>query len=189
MEAVGRHAVVVGLDAAGIEPIAFCSLPFAPCLLLLAFCSLPFAPCLLLLAFCLSVFCLATHWKTRWNGLVLNSLLIAFFNCAGCSFEGNAYRRWGNASLAVRPIVGGFGFALCWTIDTFEAEHVMSKPKPHAPDAKVKGAEPLAESVDSRRLDEALEESFPASDPIAVDVTDPHHLPAAHSREGGKKRH
>lgn len=25
------------------------------------------------------------------------------------------------------------------------------------------------------RLDEALMESFPASDPIAVDVTDPHH--------------
>ncbi|MFP3566560.1 hypothetical protein [Paraburkholderia sp. SIMBA_030] len=62
----------------------------------------------------------------------------------------------------------------------------MSKPKPHAPDAKV--AKPPAPSAESR-LDEALEESFPASDPIAVDVTDPHHLPDAHSPESGKKRH
>ncbi|RDK03902.1 hypothetical protein [Paraburkholderia lacunae] len=64
----------------------------------------------------------------------------------------------------------------------------MSKPKPHASDVKVKGAEPLAGSADSR-LDEALEESFPASDPIAVDITDPHHMPAVHSPQAGKKRH
>lgn len=33
--------------------------------------------------------------------------------------------------------------------------------------------EKVPESVESR-LDEALEESFPASDPIAIDAADPH---------------
>ncbi|RKT27480.1 hypothetical protein B0G69_3301 [Paraburkholderia sp. RAU2J] len=46
-----------------------------------------------------------------------------------------------------------------------------------------------AQSAD-RRLDEALEESFPASDPIAVDLTDPHHAPGeAVSSETRKRRH
>lgn len=44
-----------------------------------------------------------------------------------------------------------------------------------------------AESAESR-LDEALDESFPASDPIAVDTTDPHHSPAKQSSSEGKKR-
>ena len=35
------------------------------------------------------------------------------------------------------------------------------------------------QSADSR-LDEALEESFPASDPIAVDMADPHHAPGGY---------
>jgi hypothetical protein len=39
-----------------------------------------------------------------------------------------------------------------------------------------------AESAESR-LDEALEESFPASDPIAVDLTDPHHAPEISAKE------
>ncbi|QQC64927.1 hypothetical protein [Paraburkholderia ginsengisoli] len=42
------------------------------------------------------------------------------------------------------------------------------------------------ESAESR-LDEALEESFPASDPIAIDVTDPHHAAEISSKE--KRRH
>ncbi|WP_341312437.1 hypothetical protein WN982_13220 [Paraburkholderia sp. IMGN_8] len=66
----------------------------------------------------------------------------------------------------------------------------MSKPKPHTTDVKVKVKEvrPPAQSAESR-LDEALDESFPASDPIAVDLTDPHHSPDAHSPKSGKKRH
>jgi hypothetical protein len=39
-----------------------------------------------------------------------------------------------------------------------------------------------AESAETR-LDEALEESFPASDPIAVDLTDPHHASETSSKE------
>lgn len=46
-----------------------------------------------------------------------------------------------------------------------------------------------AESAEDR-LDEALEESFPASDPIAVDVGEPkRHSPAEGEPSGGKKRH
>ena len=46
----------------------------------------------------------------------------------------------------------------------------MSKPKPSAP--------PPAETGEDR-LDEALDETFPASDPIAVDPTErPHPVPA-----------
>jgi hypothetical protein len=46
-----------------------------------------------------------------------------------------------------------------------------------------------AAQSDDRRLDEALEESFPASDPIAVDLTDPHHAPEkAASSETDKRR-
>ena len=48
-------------------------------------------------------------------------------------------------------------------------------------------AQPPAESADSR-LDEALQESFPASDPIAVDVTDPHHSAEKEAASKGKKR-
>jgi hypothetical protein len=46
-----------------------------------------------------------------------------------------------------------------------------------------------AQSADSR-LDEALQESFPASDPIAVDLTDPHHATVKPVSSGmEKKRH
>jgi hypothetical protein len=52
---------------------------------------------------------------------------------------------------------------------------------------KSAAAAPSAESDDSR-LDEALAESFPASDPIAVDLTDPHAPVKAASPEGKKRR-
>jgi hypothetical protein len=73
-------------------------------------------------------------------------------------------------------------------------EHVMTSKKHHASQAISQPMETpqsaqSAQSAD-RRLDEALEESFPASDPIAVDLTDPHHAPAeAVSLETGKRRH
>ncbi|CAE6829690.1 hypothetical protein R69927_03832 [Paraburkholderia domus] len=62
----------------------------------------------------------------------------------------------------------------------------MTKQKHHAPQPK-ESTQP-AESADSR-LDEALEESFPASDPIAVDVSEPRHLPEEGGASRGKKRH
>ncbi|MFL9867101.1 hypothetical protein PQR67_23250 [Paraburkholderia fungorum] len=56
----------------------------------------------------------------------------------------------------------------------------VSHPKETAPPAK---------SVEDR-LDEALEESFPASDPIAVDTGEPRrHSPVEGEPSGGKKRH
>jgi hypothetical protein len=62
------------------------------------------------------------------------------------------------------------------------AEYDMSKPKPHAP-APVETAED--------RLDEALDETFPASDPIAIDSDTPRKSPptpaAAHSHAKEKK--
>jgi hypothetical protein len=51
-----------------------------------------------------------------------------------------------------------------------------------------KDAARSAESADSR-LDEALEESFPASDPIAVDMSEPRHLPVEREPSAGKKGH
>jgi hypothetical protein len=70
-------------------------------------------------------------------------------------------------------------------------EHVMTSKKHHASQAISQPMEtPQSAQSADRRLDEALEESFPASDPIAVDLTDPHHAPAeAVSSETGKKRH
>lgn len=62
----------------------------------------------------------------------------------------------------------------------------MSKQKQHGTHPK-DVAQPVESAED--RLDEALEESFPASDPIAVDVTEPRHLPAEGGHSGGKKRH
>jgi hypothetical protein len=50
------------------------------------------------------------------------------------------------------------------------AEYAMSKPKPHAP-APVETAED--------RLDEALDETFPASDPIAIASDPPRKPPPA----------
>ncbi len=67
-----------------------------------------------------------------------------------------------------------------------EWSHVMTKQKHHSTHPK-----DAAQSVESAedRLDEALEESFPASDPIAVDVGEAHHLPVEGGHSGGKKRH
>ena len=62
----------------------------------------------------------------------------------------------------------------------------MAKQKQHVSIPKDAGQP--AESADSR-LDEALEESFPASDPIAVDVSGPKHLPVEGGASSvGKKR-
>jgi hypothetical protein len=52
----------------------------------------------------------------------------------------------------------------------------MSKPKPHAP-------EPAEAAED--RLDEALDETFPASDPIAVDPAVASEEPRKKSKEHG----
>ncbi|WP_181969776.1 hypothetical protein [Paraburkholderia sp. DHOC27] len=49
----------------------------------------------------------------------------------------------------------------------------MSKPKPHAP-------EPVETADD--RLDEALDETFPASDPIAIDADEPRRSAPAKTR-------
>lgn len=77
----------------------------------------------------------------------------------------------------------------------------MSKPKTHAADTghakAVKAAEaPEAVTDVDSRLDEALMESFPASDPIAVDAVDHERTPsspaapaAPGSATAGKKRH
>lgn len=61
---------------------------------------------------------------------------------------------------------------------------MTSKKQPTPHPAQKQGP---AESAESR-LDEALDESFPASDPIAVDTTDPHHSPAKQSSSEGKRR-
>lgn len=59
-------------------------------------------------------------------------------------------------------------------------KHQVSHPK--------ETAEPGKSAED--RLDEALEESFPASDPIAVDTGEPRrHSPVGREPAGGKKRH
>ncbi len=60
----------------------------------------------------------------------------------------------------------------------------MTSKKQHAPHPAHTQAP--AESAESR-LDEALDESFPASDPIAVDTTDPHHSPEKRGPSEGKK--
>lgn len=67
----------------------------------------------------------------------------------------------------------------------------MTSKKHHASQAISQPMEtPQSAQSADRRLDEALEESFPASDPIAVDLTDPHHAPVeAVSSETGKRRH
>jgi len=63
-------------------------------------------------------------------------------------------------------------FALCSTVDFVHWEPVMTSKKHTALPAAGKQAEPSIDSTDSR-LDEALEESFPASDPIAVHEHEP----------------
>jgi hypothetical protein len=75
-------------------------------------------------------------------------------------------------------------------VDSRPTEHVMTRQKQPVPRNPMK-ARPSAEPVQSAesRLDEALEESFPASDPIAVDMTDPHHVSVKEVSSAGKKRH
>ncbi len=58
----------------------------------------------------------------------------------------------------------------------------MTKQKHHS--THPKDAAPPVESAEDR-LDEALEESFPASDPIAVDVG-PRRLPVEGGHSGGR---
>jgi hypothetical protein len=60
----------------------------------------------------------------------------------------------------------------------------MTSKKHHA--SQSAQARPAAESVESR-LDEALEESFPASDPVAIDLTDPHRAPVKEASTEEKK--
>ncbi|MFM0731392.1 hypothetical protein PQQ52_12985 [Paraburkholderia sediminicola] len=62
----------------------------------------------------------------------------------------------------------------------------MAKQK--QPTSHPKDSAQPAGSAESR-LDEALEESFPASDPIAVDMSEPRHLPVEEEPSAGKKRH
>jgi hypothetical protein len=51
-----------------------------------------------------------------------------------------------------------------------------------------KETEPSVKAAESR-LDEALDESFPASDPIAIDMSEPQHLPVGGVPSAGKKKH
>jgi hypothetical protein len=78
-------------------------------------------------------------------------------------------------------------FALCWVVESLLVEYVMTKSKQHATHPK-EAVRPPAQSADSR-LDEALEESFPASDPIAVDMSEPRHPAVDEVPSAGKKRH
>ncbi|SDQ49051.1 hypothetical protein SAMN05443245_1577 [Paraburkholderia fungorum] len=55
------------------------------------------------------------------------------------------------------------------------------------PEPKPASSASPAESMDSR-LDEALEESFPASDPIAVDPAEPRKTTATEASSEGKKK-
>ncbi|CAH2776774.1 MAG: hypothetical protein CPDRYMAC_0788 [uncultured Paraburkholderia sp.] len=66
-------------------------------------------------------------------------------------------------------------------------EHVMTGKKEHASHPTPTAADngPPLESVESR-LDEALEESFPASDPVAIDSVDPNDPRVKAAREGKK---
>jgi hypothetical protein len=70
-------------------------------------------------------------------------------------------------------------FALCWLFDNVQAESDMSTSK-----AK---AQQQAELTAEQRLDEALEETFPASDPIAVDTDEPNRAPARPKPEAAKQ--
>jgi hypothetical protein len=71
----------------------------------------------------------------------------------------------------------------------------MTRQKQQAPQggeaAKAAGAAQSAQSAQSAesRLDEALEESFPASDPIAIDMTEPSHSQPESEPSERKKQH
>ncbi|MBN3851521.1 hypothetical protein G3N58_32630 [Paraburkholderia sp. Ac-20342] len=58
----------------------------------------------------------------------------------------------------------------------------------HPARARRAPASSAASSIDSR-LDEALMESFPASDPIAVDMAEPYRARTRKPRPDSRKRH
>jgi hypothetical protein len=72
------------------------------------------------------------------------------------------------------------------SVDPLPTEHVMTSKK-HTEAKPAAGQASPVESMDSR-LDEALEESFPASDPIAVDPTEPRTTTTAVASSEGKKK-
>jgi hypothetical protein len=82
----------------------------------------------------------------------------------------------------VRPMLAVARFALCSTGSVLLTEHVMTKQKQQTPTAQ-------AAQAAENRLDEALEESFPASDPIAVDMSEPGRSPVDDVPSAGKKPH
>ncbi|ACC70895.1 conserved hypothetical protein [Paraburkholderia phymatum STM815] len=69
------------------------------------------------------------------------------------------------SSYAIGPISLVCTIALCWVfiLSNFEGNPVMSTTKHHTPKS------PEEHPSSDERLDEALDETFPASDPIAVD--------------------
>jgi hypothetical protein len=72
-------------------------------------------------------------------------------------------------------------------IDPLLMERAMNSKSQHAAKpARTRRAPPT--SVDTR-LDEALMESFPASDPIAVDVTEPSRERMRKTQADTRKRH
>ncbi|MFT4069683.1 hypothetical protein [Paraburkholderia sp.] len=60
--------------------------------------------------------------------------------------------------------------------------------KSHHPSQPTRTRRAALESLDTR-LDEALMESFPASDPIAVDVAEPHRARVRKTPAQSRKRH
>jgi len=77
-----------------------------------------------------------------------------------------------STSYAVRPMSPMLPLRYAQPSTSFIGEPVMTSKKHTALPAAGKQAEPAIDSTDSR-LDEALEESFPASDPIAVHEHEP----------------
>jgi hypothetical protein len=71
------------------------------------------------------------------------------------------------------------------SVEPLRTEHAMTSKK-HT-ESKPKSQASPVESMDSR-LDEALEESFPASDPIAVDPTEPRTTTETVASSQGKKK-
>jgi hypothetical protein len=67
-----------------------------------------------------------------------------------------------------------------------QSEPVMTSKKHHESHAEEK---PSSDESAESRLDEALEESFPASDPIAVDPDEPRKPTPTDTPAGHKKKH
>jgi hypothetical protein len=66
-------------------------------------------------------------------------------------------------------------------------ERVMTRKSDH-PSQPTRTRQGPLDALDAR-LDEALMESFPASDPIAVDVADPYRAPIRKAATDNRKRH